>query len=319
MEGGGFQSPRPQPPAPWSGGRPHPNKAACAGRPGTGSASSGSARRRPGRARHPAPLRAVGSGAPQGGRAGGAKGPRGCGARAGRNQEAGRARGSGRARVPGAQARERRARPRGPRRREESRRPKPSPRAGNERWRRRAEVLHGEGGSERTRESVRGRRNRWLPWGAERGRSCARRGAGGPGSPGGAPGALTALELARAASPPSLRGRGEAAGAARRAAAEGPGALAGGARGARGGRGGGRRRCRGKCSARACHGGCVRDTPPPQSRSPWERGGTAVGRPTPSCCNSEESGLSPSFSSYYYYYPSHPPPKVGYRRLWGER
>lgn len=70
----------------------------------------------------------------------------------------------------------------------------------------------------------------------------------GAGEPGWGPRAFTALKLGRAEPPPSLRGRGEAAGAARRAAAERPRALeGGGARGARGGRGGGRRRRRGKC------------------------------------------------------------------------
>lgn len=54
------------------------------------------------------------------------------------------------------------------------------------------------------------------------------------GEPGWGPRAFTALKLGRAEPPPSLRGRGEAAGAARWAAAERPRALeVGGTRGGR--------------------------------------------------------------------------------------
>lgn len=154
------QSPRPPPLVPLNGDLSHPNKTACVrgpgasrgcpGRLGAGSACSGSARRRPSRARSRAPLRAGGSGAPQGGRAG-ARRDLGAGERARAGTRKRGALGVTGGRASPEPERESGARPRGPRR-EESRRPKPSPRAGTERGRRRAEVLHGEGASGRARE-----------------------------------------------------------------------------------------------------------------------------------------------------------------------
>lgn len=111
------------------------------------------------------------------------------------------------------------------------------------------------GGSKRARERACGAGETAGSGGAERGRNCAPRGAGGPGSPGGAP-CSCCLEA----------GQGRAA-----AIAPGPwggrgGRAPGGCRGARGaGEGGARRPRRGapwmpwKVLARACHDGCVRD------------------------------------------------------------
>lgn len=227
----GVQSPPPQPPAPLSGGRPHPNKAACAGSLGTESASSGSARRRPGRARPRAPLRAEGSGAPQGGRAGGREGTSGLGSA--RWEEPGSKARSGRragARPRSLSARAARASPWAPGGRRvvgTSRHPGRGPSAGDD-------ARRSCTGRERADARERaGRRNRWLPWGqTEVGAVPGMR--PGAGEPGWGPRAFTALKLGRAEPPPSLRGRGEAAGAARWAAAERPRALEGG--GMRGGR-----------------------------------------------------------------------------------
>lgn len=77
-----------------------------------------------------------------------------------------------------------------------------------------------------------GRRNRWLPWGQTE-VGPAPRVRPGAGEPGWGPRAFTALKLGRAEPPPSLRGRGEAAGAARWAASQRPWALLRGARGGR--------------------------------------------------------------------------------------
>lgn len=130
--------------------------------------------------------------------------------------------------------------------REKSRRPKPSPRAGTKRRRRRAEVLHGEGASGRERAC--GPEEPLAPVGADRGRSCAPRAAGGRGARVGPP-CFYCLEAgqgrAAAIAPGPWGGRG---GRALGGLAAAQGAVGGGGtRGARGGRGGGRRRCRGKC------------------------------------------------------------------------
>lgn len=159
----GVQSPPLQPPAPLSGGRPHPNKAACAVSLGTESASSGSARRRPGRARPRALLRAEGSGAPQGGRAGGREGTSGLGSA--RWEEPGSKARSGRragARPRSLSARAARAPPWAPGGRRvvgTSRHPGRGPSAGDD-------ARRSCTGRERADARERaGRRNHWLPWG----------------------------------------------------------------------------------------------------------------------------------------------------------
>lgn len=186
------QSPRPPPSVPLNGDRPHPNKTACVGGPGASRGCPGRLGGWP-RARPAAGARGAGptERAPALRCAQGVPGPRRAVAQgARRDLEAGEhARAGTRKRsalgVTGGRAspepgRESGARPRGPRR-EESRRPKPSPRAGTERGRRRAEVLHGEGASGRARERAGPERPLALVGQNEVG-PAPRAGPGGPGA-----------------------------------------------------------------------------------------------------------------------------------------